>query len=392
MENTEKKRSIPGIGHIKMQIKTMTKTIHTIEDNIKEILEKITAINQENRNNSPRGEYQLKLKKLSEIWKEHKTKQNENFAHLEELKKDLVGKRQDTNKERGNMPFMSLEDIEKQFNLLNARLIENTISQKEEKEIAQKMLNLRMAKMKLGGIEGKVKEIRNLEEEIKACKAQISLMSKLINEKSAEMNLIKAELDKLVGDKTKPAEVLKLEAQMAALRNQKQAVLDSRTEKKEEIKKAEEEFEKFEVKFLEQQKLEEKKKAIKSDISKYKEEQEALQNEIAGSDPKIFDSMAFKVQNMKENKTFNIDIALVELLIKYGIKIPTNEKDFEKVLEIIKEKRDNFDKTFKEFNNKIKKKNDELNYKIKLANTKLSELPETNHDILKTGMRYKIFN
>lgn len=389
----QRKKNVPGTRDIITQIRSMSDKIQRIESDVKEILDKISAINEESRSKSPRGGLQNELRELNDVIKSLKAERKENYNHLETFKGTIDSLKETNNKDKGTINIKSSEDIEKSIEQLNLRLIVETITPKDEKLIASELLALRTMRSKLGGIEDNMKQMKTIDGSLKECKTKIAELSQLIAEKVLARDNIKAELDKLSSsDKVKTPEILKLEERITALRNEKQVAIDFKNVKKEEIRTIEAEFAKFEQAFGLQQKLEDKKTAIKKTVGGYKNQKEDLLNEVASFDPKIFDSLSYTISNLKDSKSFNIDIDLVSTLLKYNIAIPTNKEEVEKTLDVLKEKRNDSMSIFKARRDDVSSKISDLDLKIEEENAKLEELPPTDYDLLRKGLRLRRFN
>lgn len=393
MEVEQRKRSIPGAREIVMQIRNLSDSIQSTEDEIKECLNKISMIYEKQRAESPRGNLSNEFRVLNDILKGLKAERRVYYDQLESHKTKIEQLKESNAKDRNSINVKSLEDIDNKIQELNDYLIANTVSAKEEKKIAADLALLRSMKSKLGGIEDNYKQIRTAEAEIKEVRAKISELSQVIAEKTLAKDNIKAELDKLSeASKVKSPEVAALDARVSGLKAKKTALLNQKNEKKEEIRILEEEYAKFEKRLIEQQKLEEKKDSIKSVIRGLKNKKDALQAEIVTFDPKIFDSLYYTVSLMRNSANVNIDINLASQLLKHGITIPSNAASVETALEELKAKKNGCMDSFNSRKAEVDSEVAEIDAKIAVENAKLNDLPATDYEILKKASRTRRFN
>ncbi len=396
MEHPVRKRSIPGTKSIIRDIREISDKIQKIDNEIKMLSEKITLTNQELRRNSPRNALQSQLNEIMQKLKEYKIERSEKRNEVEVYNKRLENiqeeKKKVFKKERGLENARTADDVEKEIRKANMDLIYESLSPKEDKLISQRLMNLKAARAKFENAGDKDKQIQLLWKIKKECDMKIKELGAAISEKNAKREKIKAELDKLMSENNKSPEVIMFETQINALRNEKKGLLQNKNEKREELKKVEEEFNDFENKYQEQKKIEENRNDIKKNIQELKNQQEKLMSSAGNCDPKVLDSMAFKISELQNSKSLNLDIALVDLLIKHGFAIPKKLGDFNDILLVIKDKRSNMDDMFKKHKEEIKSKMNDLNNKINDEKEKLSKLPQTDYEILKRGAKYRIFN
>lgn len=383
-----KKRSVPGAGDIIRQIRTLTNSIQAIEDEIKSNIEKVNAKIEAERANSKKGAILAEFRVVSDELQAMRNDKKRLFDELA-VHKDAMDKLRETNAKDKNAVYVKdPEDIDKKIDQLNMRLITESISPVDEKKIAGELLTLRSMKTKLGDIEESKNKIKDVGAALADVRAKIHEIMKAIATKTAEKDKIKIELDKASSsDRAKSPEVVKLETKIAGLKAQKQGLIAQKNERKEAVRVLEAEWAEFEVVLQEQQKLEEQKSKIKKVIQELRNKKDELSAEIAGFDPKIFDTLYYSISALKKAKMFSININLVDSLMKHGIKIPSGMEDVDETLNQLVEKKNGSMSSFKDRSDIANKEIATIDSQIAEAVERLGELPPTDYDILKKGGR-----
>lgn len=385
-----KKKSVPGARDIILQMKAISDSIQSVDAQIRECQEKIDSIISESRTKTVKDQLFADLRTVNEAIQKIREQRKAQYDQLDLMKTSIEKLKESNTKDKDGVFVRKPEDIDKKIELLNMRLISESVSVKDEKQIAADLLALRSMRSKLGDIEENLKLIRNMDASIKDCKASIAELSQQLADKTLQKNNIKVELDKVnVADKVKSPEILKLENRIGMLRTQKQQFMDQKNVKKAAIKELEAEHAKFEEMLAEQQKLEKKKEQIKEAIQQIKTKKDLLLKEIAVFDPKIYDSHIYSISQLKNAKSFSIDIDLVSFLMKNNIKIPRNQPEVDETLALLREKRGGTALSFKDKSGQIMKNISEFDDLIEKEMAKLNEMPPTDIEILKKAGKFR---
>ncbi|KAI4291802.1 hypothetical protein PAPHI01_1076 [Pancytospora philotis] len=385
-----KRKPIPGSRDIILQIRSLSNSIQALDTEIKDSYDLMGKANRQARENSKMGEVSASLRVANDELKGLRNEKHALLADMNDAKNQLIVLRETTTKDKTNVSYRNPEDIDKKIEELNMRLITETIMPKEEKQIAADLLNLRSMKCKLGDIEDSFTKIKRLEASLREVRDKLTEISKIIAEKTTARDQIKAELDAIADvEKAKSPAVAQYETKIAALKQQKQDLLDKKTNKKKEIETLEAEWAKFEVVLNEQQDLEDKKYKIKKRIGELRDKKDLMLNEVHSFNPKIFDTLHYTVSQLKKSAVFSIDISLVDQLMKHGVKVPSNASELDEVLAQLDDKKSNSASVFKNRSDSVGKDIAELNAAIEAESAKLAELPPTDYDILKKGGRIR---
>lgn len=391
MENAEpRKRSVPGAREIVMQIKSLSESIQSMENEIKGCMDKISVIIEEGRANSKKSGLLAEFRGVSEEIRHLRSQKKDYFDQLKSYRDNIDQLKEVSSKNKNTTNVRNPEDIEARIETLNMRLISETISSKEEKQVAADLLALRSMRARLGDIEASRSKIKDIDLSAKECRARIDELSQQLAEKTLAKDRLKAELDKASStDRVKSPAVVQLEGKITTLKSQKQNLINQKQEKKKAIAVLEAEYAEFEKVLVEQQKLEEKKEKIRKNIQDLRNKKESLYTDISGFDPKIFDTLFFSVSTLKNAKAFSIDINLVDSLIRHGIKIPVSAEEVDETLAMLREKKAGSMSSFRTRNDVANKEIGAINAKIQDETARLNELPPTDFEILKKGGRFR---
>lgn len=385
MDRTEvRRKSVPGARELIIQIKQISNDITSIDTEIKECQDKIHTIIISEKNASPRARLTAELREISDSKNGIVYERKEYLSNIDNAKNKIESLKSVVSS--SNTGYNSIEKINKALEDLELRLISTSISAKEESDISNAMSNLKGQRCRLSDVESNLKQIDSLNASIREYKAKVTELSKQLNEKTEAINQLKAELDKLSEtSKNKSPEILKLENKIAELKKQKAESLKIRNTKREEVHTLEEEYSKFEAELLVQKALEEQKNVIRKRIESLKAEKDNLLNEQNAYDPKMYDSLVFKISQLKKAGIISLDIDLVAHLMKNRIPIPSSVEGLNKTIELLEKKKENCSVEFKERREKLRIAMNEIDSKIAEEVQKLNELPATDYEILKKG-------
>lgn len=385
MEKSEiRKKRIPGTRELFSELKRITESIQSIEDEIKSQQETIRNLMAEERKNSPRAKIFSDLKEAKEIIDTLRMEKKNQQAIVDDAKSKIQQLRESMGQVQGG--YDSIDKINKRLEDLELKLIATSINAKEENEIASSMSALNEQKSRLSDMETNVKMLESLDETIKSARGKIGEINKELMAKNTAVDSLRAELDKLSEEsKTKSPEVTQLENKIAALKTQKSDLVKQRNTKREEVHTAELEYSKFEAELLIQKSLEEQKDSIKKRISDLRAEKDALLNEQSAYNPEVYDSLVYALEKIRKTGRFTLEIDLVTQLIKYGMPVPNNAEVLDKTIAKLNEKRQQGQATFDEKKGKIGVSIQEIDSKIIQEMDKLNSLPETNYEVLKKG-------
>lgn len=391
MDVSEQKRKvIPGVREILQQIKVISESISKIDAEMKSCTEKIQELVAAQNANSPRAQLMNDLKAIKDEIAELKNEKSAIHDENERLKSecDALKAERDDDKDSG-ISFSRIEDIDRRIEQLNLRIISESLTPTEEKNIASDLLSLRQRRSKMGEFEEKAKIIKRLENAQKENKIKITQLFKLIDEKNAAREALKQKYDSVASqEKVKSPEVCRLEARIQALKAERPELLNKKLAKKDEINAIKDEYARLESEIEAEIEREETRNKIKSEIFDLKNKRDSIISAHTGFDPKIFDSLIFTCNALKKAKVFVVDIDLANSLIKNKINIPSSPADIDKVIAALKAKSDEAKSNYKSKNDEIKQVLDQLDAKIEAETEKLNKLPPTNVELLKKG-RYK---
>lgn len=391
MQSSEnKRRHVPGTRDLAVQIKQISEDIAAIDIEIKQCQDRIRSIIADERSNSPRSRLLGELSQVTEDRNSIKSERKNYFSLIETAKANIEKLKKD--RTPSDVGFSNIEKINKAIEDLEMKLIATSVTSKEEVDIANSLLNLKLQKNKLGQMEHNNALIEGLEASLKEYKLKVAQLSQQLSEKNAIINSLKAELEKLTeGGKNKSPEVVKLEGKITSLKSQKNDYFAQRNAKREKIHELEEEFGKFESELHIQKQLEEQKDSIRKVIASLKRERDSIFNEQESYSPRVFDSLIFTVRKLKDSETFSLDIDLVTHLMKYNIEIPACPSSLDQTVEALQQKKEKCQATLKQKSAKLDSAISDINSKIDAENAKLNALPPTNFDILKKSEFRKEF-
>ncbi|XP_077301438.1 uncharacterized protein LOC143922033 [Arctopsyche grandis] len=216
----------------------------------------------------------------------------------------------------------TLEKINKALDEAELELISKSLSQKETMEINNRMSDLKIQKIKMSDNEANHKIIEDCETLIKESKGKLTDINTKLNERSANIAGLKEKLNQISEtSRVKSPEILKVETKLNALKLQRDELFKTRTSLREKIHEMEEEFAKFEV----------------------------------------------------------------TQLMKYGIAIPSNMENLKDSIEALNAKKVECSSSFASKNQKVNLAIAAIDLKIEAENLKISELPETDFELLKKG-------
>lgn len=378
------KKYVPGTRNLILEIKGMSDKINTMETELKNLHDQLHDTIQQDKMNSPKSKIMNELKVAIEEKKglsgERKSIFDLNASHNAEIEK-LRGT-------KDGMSTMNGAKISKTIEELEMKLISSSLKPKEENEISNSLVNLKLQKSKLGDIEAKLAQARDLEQSVKESKTRLTELSKQLQAKNSQIDDLKSQLDKLVESaKTKSPAISKLETRIESLKNQKTALVNDRLKKREELHKVEEDYSKLESEILLQKQLEEQKDSRRKIISDLRSEKDSLTLKKDEFDPKAFDLIVYNLEKLKlqKAKDLSLDIGMVSSLLKHGIKIPATTESLDSTISSVKDKKNESVILFAKSVNSISSSIEELNKKISDEMEKLSLLPPTNFELLKKG-------
>lgn len=380
----ERRMDIPGKGAVLKNIRTINDSLKKIDDEIKMHSSRIHEIIKKEKENSPRNVILSQLQEIRgelKIFKDERSKlhneNDSNKAKMEELK---------SLSEHGGSCFMSEEQINARMEELNMKLIRESLSTTEERQIANDLSALKVKKDKLGDVKENMKLLKNLDVRSKELRAQIAKLSKEIATRAEKSNELKSELDAInESSKKKHPEVDTLNEKIKFLKDEKTKLYTLREEKRGELHAMEVEYKKMEKDILLARENEDGKKMKKEEIAELRKSIDGLNKKISEFDVKVFDRLLVELNKLKKEKSYNLNLDLVSGLLRNGIPFPKNEKTMDEAIAVVLKTRENADVHFAERTTGFVAEINVIKTQIEAKQAELDAMPETNMELLKKG-------
>ncbi|KAL6121804.1 hypothetical protein NUSPORA_01207 [Nucleospora cyclopteri] len=383
--SSRKRREIPGKMQLLIDIGSINAQIKKIDEEIKQNVSKIEEILKGEKERSPKTIHLAGIFENSEKIKALREERKGLYEISEGIKEKINQLKMFLGAEHSSGSF-SEEKINSQMEALEMKLIRESVSPIEEKQIAAELTALRAKKGRMGDIKESVKSLRELEENYRENRAKIAAINKELKSYQETIEKCKEELTKLnEGPKVKNPLVEQLYERVKILKSDKSKQIEFRDQKRTEIHALEEEYKKLEQEILVAKEIETQKDEIRLEINEKNKQIEEITKKISRFDSKIFDSLHFSIEKLIASKRFYLSADVISQLLHHSISIPKDEETAKFVLRELVEKKLTADSTFREKTAKYQAEIEGVRDEIKKLNNKLNEMPESNYDLLKKG-------
>lgn len=229
------------------------------------------------------------------------------------------------------------------------------MTNQQEKELAGRLMDLKMKKKHCAGLKGKELQLKSMTEQLDALKGKIENKNKEILKVKTNLKDTKNKLNELKDTKIRNPKIEENDSKIEGMKKEKDELIEKRKKVQAQIQEKQKEHERMMQEIEKQIKIENLKKEIVKEIKEKEGYKNALLKEMNEIDPYKFDILAHE---LKKQKGDTMSLSLVKSLTGLKLSIPSNEEEKENVVRQIQEKK-------KEYENSIVKKVEEINKKIR---------------------------
>ncbi|ELQ74178.1 hypothetical protein THOM_2916 [Trachipleistophora hominis] len=365
--DTKQRKRVPGISEHLKAIREINDRINAITASVKECKDKIAQLIKEEKSNSPKvqliAQKQQLNDDLSAVMEERDKLMEEKKALLPEylkLKEDLAAEKRKINLKENVL------ELDNKIKEINDNIMKCTLTTQQEKEYANRLMDLKKKKTFCATLKGKELRIKTMGDELHVIKDKLAHNANAAHKIKLSINDVRNELNRLRETKIKNPRIEENDAKISNLKKEKDELLEKRRKVQLQIQEKEKEHERLMQEMEKQQEIENQKKEIVKEMREKEGRKNLLLKEIVEIDPHKFDILANELKNVQSNA---LPLSLVKSLAELKLPIPKDSEDINALLNTIKDRK-------KEYESSIVGKVEDINKKIKDIDVELVKCKE----------------